>query len=65
MFGKNKEAGPQKLIFETINDKGGGMGVVISRAKVPNGWLVSTIGGGGGGITFMPDPDHSWEVKTT
>ncbi len=43
------------------------------RLKVPNGWLVrlcsdSRIGtmtggmGSGGGLTFVPDPDHAWKV---
>jgi hypothetical protein len=34
----------------------------IERAKVPGGWLVRMeVGGSGGGITFVPDPNHEWE----
>jgi hypothetical protein len=29
----------------------------IARAKVPGGWLVTA---GNSGITFYPDPEHSW-----
>ena len=38
----------------------------LVRAKVPGGWLLRlsglSSGGGvsGGGITFYPDPSHSW-----
>ena len=40
------------------------------RAKVPGGWLVAVWAGEpgehalGGGLTFVPDPTHSWEVGT-
>ena len=35
----------------------------IRRAKVIGGWLVVWAGpyGGGGGITFYPDPKHEWD----
>jgi hypothetical protein len=40
------------------------------RAKVPGGWLVAIWAGEsvkehkwGGGLTFVPDPTHAWEVK--
>ena len=35
----------------------------LDRAKVPGGWLLRIHGhrrGVGGGITFYPDPSHSW-----
>lgn len=38
------------------------------RAKVPGGWLVAIWAGDhhdhawGGGLTFVPDPTHSWPV---
>ena len=38
------------------------------RAKVPGGWLVAVWAGTpqkhewGGGLTFVPDPTHSWDV---
>ncbi len=32
------------------------------RTKVPGGWLVMVaIGGGQAGLTFYPDPGHSWD----
>jgi hypothetical protein len=35
------------------------------RTKIPGGWLVSTkeydSDGVGGGITFVPDPNHEWD----
>jgi hypothetical protein len=41
------------------------------RAEVPGGWLVGVWAGKdashawGGGLTFVPDPDHkAWEVAT-
>ena len=33
----------------------------VYRAKVPGGWLVAVELSKGGGITFVPDPDHDWE----
>ena len=30
----------------------------VYRAKVPNGWLILIVERGG--VTFYPDPDHSW-----
>jgi len=36
--------------------------VSVRRAKVPGGWLVSAENNaGGGGLTFVPDPDHKWD----
>lgn len=39
-----------------------------ARASVPGGWLVISYldraNGTGGGITFMPDPNHTWQVDT-
>ncbi len=32
------------------------------RAKVPGGWILKVdIHNSASGITFVPDPDHSWE----
>jgi len=31
------------------------------RAKIPGGWLVSVGIGNGGGVTFVPDPNHEWQ----
>jgi hypothetical protein len=37
----------------------------LVRCAVPGGWLVqrwfSGMDGGGAGVTFVPDPNHSWE----
>ena len=45
----------------------------LQRAKIPGGWLVvfynqfsdvvyqSTYGLGYGGVTFIPDPNHTWD----
>ncbi|MBX3472404.1 MAG: hypothetical protein KF878_36595 [Planctomycetes bacterium] len=32
--------------------------LALHRAKVPNGWFVMTPRGG---LTFYPDPSHSWD----
>ncbi len=38
------------------------------RARVPGGWLVSVWAGdadeqaSGGGVAFVPDPTHGWEL---
>ncbi len=40
-------------------------GTTISRSKVPGGWLVtgktSLQNNAGFGITFVPDPEHTWD----
>jgi hypothetical protein len=41
---------------------GHGADVSLFRAKVPGGWLVSTDAGG---LTFVPDPDHTWNQSST
>jgi hypothetical protein len=33
----------------------------IYRSRVPGGWLVfANQGGGPSGLTFVPDPHHTW-----
>jgi hypothetical protein len=32
----------------------------MKRAKVPGGWLVLVEMGQGIGLTFYPDPNHTW-----
>ena len=31
------------------------------RAKIPGGWLVRSDIYEGGGMAFVPDPDHKWD----
>lgn len=37
----------------------------LFRTKVPGGWLVILFAedqsGTGGGVTFIPDPNHEWD----
>lgn len=55
-------------IDDVWNDKSEPNGYTY-RAKVQGGWLVSVWAGTkqdqrlGGGITFVPDPGHSWKAK--
>ena len=36
---------------------------IVSRAKIPGGWLVCLESGNvrSSGLTFVPDPDHKWD----
>ena len=47
-----------------IGEAGPGTGQ-ICRAKVPGGWLifVDCGYGGGSGLTFLPDPQHTWDEE--
>jgi hypothetical protein len=49
-----------ELYWETIES----YGMSTCRAKVPGGWLVAILNGSGSGITFYPDPNHKWDVKS-
>lgn len=61
------------LIWEPISNELHGNGEILRhnmstrRAKVPGGWLVSVQwasgDGGGAGLTFYPDPAHSWNPE--
>lgn len=61
------------LIWEEIHRTDHGENVsnlVTERASVLGGWLVRVIhvdyrGSlyGAGGVAFVPDPDHKWEVS--
>lgn len=46
-----------KLKWEKL---GNDQGFYTSRCKVPGGWLITVRAGFGLGMTFMPDPNHSW-----
>ena len=46
-----------------------GKAAPLYRAKVPGGWIICLLagvpqGGGAGGLTFLPDPDHKWDGST-
>lgn len=36
----------------------------ILRAPVPGGWLLRADIGQGGGLAFIPDPNHEWDGKS-
>jgi len=44
---------------EKLKDEGANYGDTY-RAKVPGGWLVRVQQVDDDGITFCPDPNHSW-----
>lgn len=50
-----KKAGPQ-LDWEEVGGR-----IEIDRAMVPGGWLITLGGGRPVGVTFVPDPDHTWK----
>lgn len=60
----------KKLVWKRIEDRWNGPppNGYTYRAKVPGGWLVSVWAGEknhqpvGAGVTFLPDPDHLWDV---
>jgi len=35
----------------------------FERLKVPGGWLVKDSIWQGGGMAFLPDPKHEWELE--
>ena len=55
-----------KLVWKEVAEEGKrieGRGHTTVRAKVPGGWLVSAWMGYGGGVAFVPDPGHAWDVE--
>jgi hypothetical protein len=53
-----------KLVWEMVD--GDPSYRKIERAKVLGGWLVRMeVGSSGGGITFVPDPNHEWGNSPT
>jgi hypothetical protein len=49
----------KRIEWQTIEAK---HGPDIKRTKVPGGWFVLvTVAGFGGGLTFYADPDHTWD----
>ena len=55
--GTQKEVEVPKVKWEELEMKGW-KGTILLRAKVPGGWLMGIVGGG---MTFVPDPDHKWD----
>jgi hypothetical protein len=52
------------MIWREVRSTGGLLAVY--RAKMPGGWLVY-VGNGyhhHGGVTFFPDPNHTWNGAT-
>ena len=49
-----------KILEETWNGQKGARGYTM-RSKIPGGWLVTTQAGEGGGVAFVPDPNHDWD----
>lgn len=50
------------LVFEALNSQGNAG--TMSRAKVPDGWLVRMDDSGPGysiAVCFVPDPRHEWD----
>jgi hypothetical protein len=49
-------------LLEWSDVKSSGALLSVYRAKVPGGWLVYACNGyhHHGGVTFYPDPTHSW-----
>lgn len=51
------------LQWEAIKCEGeSGHPYVLYRATVPGGWLVQSPGGSGG-LAFVPDPEHRWDLR--
>jgi hypothetical protein len=49
-------------VWEKVQNSGETLVVnFTARAKVPGGWLVIYSSGSGTGITFVPDPNHTWQ----
>ena len=54
----------EPLQWEQIKVERRFYGTTVLRAPVFGGWLVSTQISDGNGLTFIPDPNHEWEVQT-
>lgn len=70
-----KQTDATSLPWETVGRQGLGRGASMTlRAKVPGGWLVqvrykesrflnnAASAGVGVGLTFYPDPEHTWKL---
>lgn len=56
------ERSPAGSVLEWREVRSSGALLAVYRAEVPGGWLVYASNGyhHHGGITFYPDPTHSW-----
>jgi len=75
---QEKTVPPPQLVWSPIKDAGAPNRLRVYRARVPGGWLVlvhhkeersqsngSGVGVGvgiGSGVTFVPDPEHTWRT---
>lgn len=50
-------AAPAAFVWQPVRTTS----IPTSRAKVPGGWLIAV---GQSGVTFYPDPEHSWDGST-
>jgi hypothetical protein len=53
----------RELVWHKLNSsRGGGVFKLgdVHRTKVPGGWLVLMVNNATG-LTFYPDPEHSWD----
>ena len=65
------EGAPTPLVWEEVPAENNLSAVRTLRARVPGGWLVHTKetwgtangNGIGVGLTFLPDPQHTWRVR--
>jgi len=57
-----QDAAPSGLVWEEI---GRGGGEVTHRSRIPTGWLVRAATASGLGLTYVPDPAHSWDGKSS
>ena len=57
---------PAHDVLEWSEVRSSGALLSVYRTKVPGGWLVYACNGyhHHGGITFYPDPTHSWESES-
>ena len=46
--------------WEALNN-GGATSCLLSRAKIPGGWLVWIHQTDGEALTYYPDPNHKWD----
>jgi hypothetical protein len=50
----------QAMIRSPLVPEGSALYSRLYRAKVPGGWLIVADQCDGAGLTFLPDPEHTW-----